>query len=46
MFRPMMRAGSGIGDRVRDGAEWSRLVEGLMSAMLVVELLVLARGVA
>ncbi|MFI7696111.1 hypothetical protein ACIBQ6_44080 [Nonomuraea sp. NPDC049655] len=33
-------------DRIRDGAEWCCLVEGLMGAVLVVELLVLAEGVA
>ncbi|MEV4362638.1 hypothetical protein [Nonomuraea sp. NPDC049625] len=32
--------------RFGDGAEWGRLVEGLMSAMLVVEAFILAEGVA
>ncbi|MFI6537942.1 hypothetical protein ACIBHY_36200 [Nonomuraea sp. NPDC050547] len=35
-----------FGDRVGGGAEWSRLVEGLMGAVLVVEAFVLAQGVA
>jgi hypothetical protein len=33
-----------IGDRNRDGPQWSRLCQSLMSSVLVVELLVLAQG--
>ncbi|WP_157254936.1 hypothetical protein [Nonomuraea typhae] len=37
---------SGIGDRVRDGAQWSCMVQGLVGSVLVVEVFVFAQGVA
>lgn len=36
---------SGVGDRVRGGTQWSRLVQGLMCSVPAVEAFVLAQGV-
>jgi hypothetical protein len=35
-----------IHDRFRDGAQWGGFVQGLMGSMLVVEVFVLAQGMA